>query len=646
MNTNSIKTDLLSLTLQQSLSSSAYRLNQSMHRLATGSKINFAGDNAANFTLSSNLKVQTSGLSVANDNIKMSLSTLSGLDGYYSQLSEKLQSLRDMAIQASNGIYTSSELNMINTTSSQLISVVNQVASNASQTLPTSEQATGFIKNVSKVSEAQAVSMGYDENHIIRTAADFVTKISANLSGNFILVNDIDMSQLGTFTNSVIMGAFTGKLNGNGCIINKLSINTNASGVFSAGLFRTISGSAEIKNLGMKDLSLLASGSTVTGGMVAESIGGTITNSFATGNVLGGSSVGVLVGRSSGGVYKDVYSKGSVTSDEGGRIGGLIGAITNDSISNSYSEANVQGQAWSAGGLLGQVTDSIINNVNASGTVNGENGVGGLIGTATNTTINNAYASGSVQAPNTAGGLIGQTDSADIISNSYATGSVSGTTYIGGFVGRSATLNLTNSYASGLVTGSSWAGGFIGRQMAGNVGTTNYWDTETSGRLTSSGGAVGVTTAQLTTLKAQGLWSNAGYKPMSGPMVVQTGASASDSYVINDVGVDLDLSGVDLSTMQTARDSIAMIDNAISIVASKRGNVGAGIQILESISTVNNNRMIALREGYSSIHDTDIAEECAELVKQQILQQTTVFLFSNYRNSRSEMLLSLITEAA
>lgn len=643
MNTISISTDLMYLAVQQNLSYSANKLNQSMYRLATGSKINSAGDNAANLTLSSNIKTKISGVGVANENIKMSLSTLNNMESYYSQLTSQLQQLRGLAVQSANGTYTNLESNMINTSSVQLISGADQIASSANAGLTPTDQVSGFIDNINKISKTDAIKMGYDANHIIETASDFKTKITANMSGNFILVSDIDMSTLGTLSNSVIGGGFSGKLDGNGYSIDKLSIDTKGvSAAYSVGLFSSITGTAEIKNVAMKDLNIIAIKSSVVGGLVGSNSGGTIINAVVSGTVSGGSSVGGAVGSSTGGVIKDSSSSGSVTSGYGGKTGGFIGASANDSISNSNSKASVQGDAWSTGGFAGGVTGSNMSNLYSNGTVFGINGVGGLLGGSSNATISNSYSIGSVSGSVSVGGFLGNAAAGTTITHSYANGSVSGTSNIGGFAGQSSTAYVTNSYSSGLVTGSTFVGGFVGRQFSGGVDNTNYWDKETSGRLTSAGGGKGVTTAELEKIKAQGIWSNAGYKSEVGLLSVQMGTGDADTYTINNISIDLDLSEIDLSTSQKAKDSIDIIDQALSVISGKRTNVGIGVNILDSVSKMNNNQLTVLNQEYSTISDVDVAEEVAELVKQQILVQSNVFLLDQYRGSRRGLVLTLI----
>lgn len=91
-----------------------------------------------------------------------------------------------------------------------------------------------------------------------------------------------------------------------------------------------------------------------------------------------------------------------------------------DTITNSYATCSVTGGSGT-GGLAGRAYGTITNS-HATGSVTGTTQVGGLTGLAYKT-ITNSYATGSVSGNDEVGGLAGR---ANTITNSYATGSVNG----------------------------------------------------------------------------------------------------------------------------------------------------------------------------------------------------------------------------
>ena len=96
-----------------------------------------------------------------------------------------------------------------------------------------------FSQSIYRLTESDAISQGYT---VIKTVADFET-IKNNLSGKYILMNDLDFSSVQNWTG---INNFTGELNGNGYIIKNLNSNT--------GLFNRIESTAIVENLGLENI--------------------------------------------------------------------------------------------------------------------------------------------------------------------------------------------------------------------------------------------------------------------------------------------------------------------------------------------------------------------------------------------------------
>ncbi|MDP1524570.1 MAG: hypothetical protein Q8M20_02050 [Rhodocyclaceae bacterium] len=150
---------------------------------------------------------------------------------------------------------------------------------------------------------------------------------------------------------------------------------------------------------------------------------------------------------------------------------GLIGELGGSaSVLNVGTTGSVSGASY-AGGLIGRTTSGTthtISNVYSNATVSTTGTVnapaGGLIGWMSNGTVSNAYATGNVTSGQYGGGLIGN-GAFQTLTNVYATGSVSGTAgKIGGLVGKQSNGTLTNSYwnsdtiAAGIGNGSFTTG--------------------------------------------------------------------------------------------------------------------------------------------------------------------------------------------
>ncbi|MCH9023413.1 MAG: hypothetical protein IID32_11725, partial [Planctomycetes bacterium] len=144
-------------------------------------------------------------------------------------------------------------------------------------------------------------------------------------------------------------------------------------------------------------------GNLYVGGLVGSS-SGTISDCYATGPVTGtGSRIGGLVGVNGGGSkISESYATGPVTGT-GDFVGGLVGR-NGGTITNSYATGQVNGTN-DIGGLVGRVSGTI-SICYATGQVNGTDDVGGLVG-ENKGTISDCYASGAVSGTSDVGGLVG-----------------------------------------------------------------------------------------------------------------------------------------------------------------------------------------------------------------------------------------------
>ena len=275
-------------------------------------------------------------------------------------------------------------------------------------------------ERVSEVSELVA-----GNKYHISSAEDLVAlanfvKNGADTTGSiFMFDNDIDMSGvtgfegIGTNTN-----AFKGTVYGNGHVVKNMTINTSSS---YQGLFGNINQST-IKDLGVVDA-----------------------------NVTGGDYTGILVGQAENSQISNVYTSGTVTSNDA-FVGGLVGDLTDSTATNVYSTADVKGSA-AVGGLIGFSDGSIVEKAFATGKVTATDGqVGGLIGAMSNGgTVKNSYATGDVNGKVDVGGFVGVISVGSITTTFdtvYSTSRVSGSQYVGGFIGfvdTDVTTNIKNA---------------------------------------------------------------------------------------------------------------------------------------------------------------------------------------------------------
>jgi flagellin len=97
------------LTITRYLNSVNKQLSKSLERLATGYKLNHASDGAAAMMLSANLTSQIRGYEVASSNSQQGLSMLETADSALQEINNNLQTIRDIAVAASNSTTTAAQ---------------------------------------------------------------------------------------------------------------------------------------------------------------------------------------------------------------------------------------------------------------------------------------------------------------------------------------------------------------------------------------------------------------------------------------------------------------------------------------------------------------------------------------------------------
>jgi len=104
---------------------------KNMEKLSSGMKINRAGDDASGLAVSEKMRSQIRGLNMASKNAQDGISFIQTTEGYLQEAQDIIQRVRELAVQASNGIYTAEDRMQIQVEVSQLIDEVDRIASHA-----------------------------------------------------------------------------------------------------------------------------------------------------------------------------------------------------------------------------------------------------------------------------------------------------------------------------------------------------------------------------------------------------------------------------------------------------------------------------------------------------------------------------------
>ena len=125
--TLSINTNIASIDAQRNLSGSQMSLATSMQRLSSGLRINSAKDDAAGLAIAERMNAQVRGMNVAIRNTNDGISLAQTADGALAQVSNSLQRMRELAVQARNATNTSSDKDSLNKEFGQLQAEISRV---------------------------------------------------------------------------------------------------------------------------------------------------------------------------------------------------------------------------------------------------------------------------------------------------------------------------------------------------------------------------------------------------------------------------------------------------------------------------------------------------------------------------------------
>lgn len=207
-----INTNLASLNAQRNLSSSQSALNTAIQRLSSGLRINSAKDDAAGLAIATRMDSQVRGLNQAVRNANDGISLAQTAEGALGSITDNLQRIRELAVQARNASNSASDRAALNTEAQQLKSEIDRVAGTAS---------FNGVKLLDGSFTSQVFQVGANVGETI-SVSSIVNAQSANL---------------GTSTQAQVTGAaataFTaitaGDLTINGTSVGAIAADTNAA---------------------------------------------------------------------------------------------------------------------------------------------------------------------------------------------------------------------------------------------------------------------------------------------------------------------------------------------------------------------------------------------------------------------------------
>ena len=123
-----INTNVSALFAQNSMKTNARAMSSAMEKLSTGSRINSAGDDAAGLAIGQTMTAQVRGLNQAVRNANDGINMMQTAEGAMVEQTNMLQRMRELAVQASNGTYSSTQRGYLQNEFDQLGSQITDIS--------------------------------------------------------------------------------------------------------------------------------------------------------------------------------------------------------------------------------------------------------------------------------------------------------------------------------------------------------------------------------------------------------------------------------------------------------------------------------------------------------------------------------------
>ena len=180
-----VNTNVSSLTAQRSLAESSRMLDSAMERLATGSKINSASDDAAGLAIVQRMTSQIQGLAMAVKNANDGIAMTQSIEGALVEVSDMLQRLRELSIQAANATNTDIDRTFVQEEVNLLLAEISRVSANTRYNGQTVLDGTFVNKQL---------QVGTEGGEVITMS---VSSTAANQLGSYTVAGDRIEAQLG-----------------------------------------------------------------------------------------------------------------------------------------------------------------------------------------------------------------------------------------------------------------------------------------------------------------------------------------------------------------------------------------------------------------------------------------------------------------
>ena len=589
-----VGTNVSSLTAQRALAESNVELHTAMERLSTGSKINSAADDAAGLAMTQRMTAQVRGLGMAVKNANDGQALTQSIEGALGEVSDMLQRMRELALQAANGTNSSADRSFLQSEVNLLIQEISRVSANTRYngelildgTFINKSLQVGIEEGENIVFSQESIASEQIGAHTLVGNGQGANAAASDASANVITIND-DIEIFGFLGTKSTAASATDSAKETAVKVNNLTGETGVK-AYAKTYAAVYSNSATAKTYSVK------------------------INGYETGNFV----------ISSGDAESAVDAINQISGSTGVTASSADNKIVLfDSNGDDITIENTQG--------LSGHSDLRVQKLGEDGKITST--VGSAISLSTSGANDSTRVSGTLKlvSPNAFSidqKAINQTHTVTVGTLSTYNGSGGALTVGDG------TTTVTLSYSGG-------APADIDVLLANIKAHANYGDLKFD--VTKASG-----TTLLYTYKAAGVPSGtatfAATASDESIATTLTGVASKGYYTENSAAASLkNLTQINVSTMIQAGDSISILDASLDKVAQMRSNLGAIENRLAY--TVSNLMNIAEKtaDARSRLVDADYALESARLAKAQVIQQAGTQMLKQ-ANQLTQLVLDLL----
>ena len=205
-----VNTNIGASLAQSALVRNQRALDTAMEQLSTGSKINSAADDAAGLAISTRMTSQINGLNMAVKNANDAINMVNTAEGALIEMTNMLQRMRELALQASNGTTDVNDRTYLNSEYQALYAEIDRIADNTEWNGRTildnsaDGNASGFVEFQVGMDTGQVISVDFGNFTNVSGSGTFASFVSAGATAGTISATTTSQAQL---TSSAAIGS-------------------------------------------------------------------------------------------------------------------------------------------------------------------------------------------------------------------------------------------------------------------------------------------------------------------------------------------------------------------------------------------------------------------------------------------------------